>query len=83
MLDAKYQLVVDEAADLIGRVVPGNKVGRQYLHEGRMVTLHAYHGHWTCLFPQHGPGKKHDRAIELEPWQRALVAEAPFASCAA
>ena len=36
----------------------------------------CYHRHWTCLFPQHGPGKKHDRAIELEPWQRALVAEA-------
>jgi hypothetical protein len=43
-----------------------------------MVTLHAYHGHWSCLFPQHGPGKKHDRAIVLESWQRELVAEAPW-----
>ena len=53
MLDAKYPLIVREAADLLARVVPCNKVGRQYPHEGRMVTLHAYHQHWACLFPQH------------------------------
>jgi len=79
MLDAKYPQVVDEAADLIARVVPRNKVGRQLVHEGHMVTLSAYHRHWTCLFPQHGAGKKHDRAIVLEPWQEELVAAAPWA----
>jgi hypothetical protein len=25
------------------------------------------------LFPQHGPGKKHERPTELEPWQCGLV----------
>jgi hypothetical protein len=79
MLDAKYAVVVEEAADLIARIVPWNKVGRQYPHDGRMVTLHSYHRHWACLFPQHGPGKKHDRPIRLEPWQKKLVAHAPFA----
>jgi Homeodomain-like domain len=79
MLDAKYPVIVADAADLIARVVPWNRVGRQYLYEGRMATLHAYHRHWVCLFPQHGPGKKHDRRVLLEPWQRALVEEAPFA----
>jgi len=49
-LDAKYPVVVDEAADLIGRIVLDNKVGRQFRHEGRMVTLRAYHRHWSCLF---------------------------------
>ena len=29
--------------------------------------------HWPCLFPQHGPGRKHERSIVLEPWQRAIV----------
>jgi hypothetical protein len=79
MLDAKYPTIVEDAAELIARMVPANKIGRQYPHEGRMVTLHAYHGHWTCLFPQHGPGKKHDRSIVLEPWQHELVARAPWA----
>jgi hypothetical protein len=31
--------------------------------------------HWPCLFPQHGPGRKHERKIELESWQRVIVAE--------
>jgi hypothetical protein len=29
------------------------------------------------LFPQHGPGRKHLRTIELEPWQRVIVTENP------
>ena len=29
--------------------------------------------HWICLFPQHGPGRKHERKIELTPWQQELV----------
>jgi hypothetical protein len=78
MLDAKYPVIVEEAASLIARVIPDNKVGRQYPHEGRMATLHAYHRHWTCLFPQHGPGKKHDRTIALERWQREFLAQAPW-----
>lgn len=79
MLDAKYPRIVEEAADLIARMLPGNRVGRQLLHDGHMVTLHAYHSHWTCLFPQHGPGKKHHRPIVLEPWQETLVTAAPWA----
>jgi hypothetical protein len=30
-----------------------------------------------CLFPQHGPGRKHERPIILEPWQREIVEEHP------
>lgn len=29
--------------------------------------------HWPCLFPQHGPGRKHERKIQLEPWQQEIV----------
>lgn len=35
--------------------------------------------HWPCLFPQHGPGRKHDRPILLEPWQRQIVEHYPGA----
>jgi hypothetical protein len=37
----------------------------------------SYTDHWLCLFPQHGPGKKHTRHIELAPWQSAIVADHP------
>ncbi|HVS67811.1 MAG TPA: hypothetical protein VHE56_04625 [Mycobacteriales bacterium] len=33
--------------------------------------------HWPCLFPQHGPGRKHERPIRLADWQRAEVARNP------
>jgi hypothetical protein len=33
--------------------------------------------HWPCLFPQHGRGRKHDRAIVLQPWQLAMVESDP------
>ena len=29
--------------------------------------------HWVCVFPQHGPGPKHERSIVLAPWQTDLV----------
>lgn len=35
--------------------------------------LKSYSKHWTCLFPQHGPGPKHARPIRLEPWQQDIV----------
>ncbi len=33
--------------------------------------------HWPCLFPQHGPGRKHYRRIELEPWQQKICRSFP------
>jgi hypothetical protein len=78
-LDSRYPAVVDEAEALLRRCLPANRVGRLSRHEGAMVVLWIYHAHLSCLFPQHGPGKKHERPIVLEPWQEALVAAAPWA----
>jgi hypothetical protein len=35
--------------------------------------VYSFSKHWPCLFPQHGPGRKHERKIELTPWQQELV----------
>ena len=78
-LDAKYPNIVDESEALLRRCFPENRVGRVVAEEGRMVVLWAYSLHLTCLFPQHGAGKKHDRPVVLEPWQNALVDAAPWA----
>jgi hypothetical protein len=29
--------------------------------------------HWPCVFPQHGPGRKHERLIRLEEWQSDIA----------
>jgi hypothetical protein len=78
-LDARYSAIVDETEALLRRAFHRNRVGRVVRHDGSMVVLWTYHGHLTCLFPQHGPGKKHERRIELERWQEDLVLAAPWA----
>jgi hypothetical protein len=71
MLDAKYPGIVRDAAELMAASSP-RTTSRQHVHEGRMVALHAYHGHWTCLFPQHGPEVRRD----LPPRERRADARA-------
>ena len=43
----------------------------------KCVRITSYWKQWACLLPQHGPGRKHKRKIELTPWQWELVEAAP------
>lgn len=54
---------------------PNHKVSR--VPSTGCTEVHSNWKHWPCVFPQHGPGKKHDRTIALESWQRAIVEEYP------
>jgi hypothetical protein len=42
-----------------------------------MIIVNAYFNGWPSLFPQHGPGRKHERAIVLDAWQREIVERHP------
>ncbi|NUR31891.1 MAG: helix-turn-helix domain-containing protein [Catenulispora sp.] len=42
------------------------------------TDIKSYSKHWTCLFPQHGPGMKHTRKIELADWQTSIVESEPW-----
>ncbi|MEV8366151.1 helix-turn-helix domain-containing protein [Streptomyces niveus] len=42
------------------------------------VMVSSYDRHWPCLFPQHGPGRKHERTIALADWQREIVDAHPW-----
>lgn len=41
------------------------------------VAISSLWNHWPCLFPQHGPGRKHQRPIVLAGWQRSIVGRYP------
>ena len=41
------------------------------------VVVQNCWNHWPCVFPQHGPGRKHERKLTLEPWQRDLIEHHP------
>ncbi len=64
--------------------MPGNKVwqgARASALTGRpektCVEISAYSKRWPALFPQHGPGRKHERRIELRGWQWSVVGANP------
>jgi hypothetical protein len=69
--DARYVANSSEVAESMRAVKPGGRV-HERMGAGCRITALGWK-HWPCLFPQHGPGRKHERPIILEPWQRDIV----------
>jgi Homeodomain-like domain len=69
-----YPELVRRCEGAMGEVIP-TKVSRVAC-VGCMEVA-SFSKHWPCLFPQHGPGRKHERKIELVPWQQELVDRDP------
>ncbi|MGW2822561.1 helix-turn-helix domain-containing protein [Streptomyces sp. NPDC001443] len=68
--------LMDECAKAMRSVLPANsvcRVRRKGCHEVKLYSKHLW-----CLFPQHGPGKKHERRIVLEDWQQEIVDAHPW-----
>jgi hypothetical protein len=74
-LDARYPEIVDQCREAIRAVVPRSRVN--IVDNRTWFELYSYSKSWPCLFPQHGPGKKHERRIVLTSWQLALVSQRP------
>ncbi|MET9817821.1 MULTISPECIES: helix-turn-helix domain-containing protein [unclassified Streptomyces] len=68
--------LMDDCEQAMRAVFPDNSVCRVRKTGCRNVKVYSKHLH--CLFPQHGPGKKHERRIALEPWQQAIVDAHPW-----
>jgi hypothetical protein len=77
-LDRSYPVIVRECEAAIAILAPENKVSTIRSGAYRMDVPHAYSRHWPCLFPQHGAGRKHERRIELEAWQREILGRYPW-----
>jgi hypothetical protein len=66
-----------DACESAMRVI--SPTGRAYRVQAQgYVSVVGYSRHWPHLFPQHGPGRKHERPIVLEPWQQAIVGAHPW-----
>ena len=75
MSDNRYAGLLDEIAVALARVRPGTVALRR--PKPGCTAVGTTWKHWPCVFPQHGPGRKHERRIELEPWQRGIVTQHP------
>jgi hypothetical protein len=75
-LDSRYPGIIARCRETIEVLMPGQRAGA-WRRSDNCTEVYLYSKHWPCLFPQHGPGKKHLRPIRLEFWQQALVKDAP------
>ena len=53
--------------------VSGGTAWRRKKRDANCFEIGLTWWHWTLALPQHGPGRKHTRKIELEPWQWDIV----------
>jgi hypothetical protein len=73
--DARYSDLNDHVASLMRRVKPNGRPHTRYV-PGCVITTVSWK-HWVCLFPQHGPGRKHERELGMTDWQWEIVAAHP------
>ncbi|MFJ8704784.1 hypothetical protein [Streptomyces sp. EN16] len=75
-LDDAWPGIQDEAEEALRKTFPDNvtcRVRRTGCH-----NIKVYSKHLACYFPQHGPGRKHERDIALESWQQKIVDAYPW-----
>lgn len=78
-MDMKYLGIVAEAFRALKIAFPKHDVGIFRGHHGaNCMVASVYHSHLPCVFPQDGPGRKHERPIRLEPWQQRIVDAEPW-----
>ena len=70
-LDSRYPAIIEAAAAAVREIVPHGRVHVRTRNGAQIIE--AGWKNWPELFPQHGPGRKHTRAIVLAAWQRSLV----------
>lgn len=73
--DLRYTTCNDHIADLMRLVKPASRPHTREV-PGCLITTVGWK-HWPCLFPQHGPGRKHERVLGMQDWQWAIVEEHP------
>jgi hypothetical protein len=70
--DTKYPAIINRCREAIDAILPIQRAAL-VKRRGNCVEVSLYSNRWPSLFPQHGPGRKHNRRIALEPWQQEIV----------
>ena len=69
--DRAHPGIVADVSRLVGLVHYG--AGICHVAAPGMTVVQNCWNHWPCLFPQHGPGRKHERQLGMTEWQWAIV----------
>jgi hypothetical protein len=77
--DQKYAGVVRQITESMSVTFPSAQPNQRPAWVGASYVLSVSHPWVGAAFPQHGPGRKHLRRIQLEPWQLDLTEAHPDA----
>jgi len=77
--DAAYPGIIDEVATAIRTIASGSRVHVNRRRASAAVAVVAGFRLWPDAFPQHGPGRKHERRIALADWQSKITGRQPEA----
>ncbi len=77
VLDGIYPGIIDECEAAVLFTLAPRAVHRRPAKDSRAVIVEASSKLLPEIFPQHGPGLKHNRRIVLTDWQREIVDEHP------
>lgn len=75
--DIKYIKNTQEWIDNISVLLPENSINKHRHSKCNANLITVYSRKLVDLFPQHGPGKKHQRKLELAEWQRTIINKYP------
>ncbi|HEY6891700.1 MAG TPA: hypothetical protein VI300_28110 [Solirubrobacter sp.] len=76
--DLAYLQIVLECRAAIIKVAPDRAPQLRPHPVHNCVRIECGWTRWPEVFPQHGPGRKHERPIVLEGWQERIVDEHPW-----
>lgn len=75
-LDDKYPEIQNRCMEALKILFPNNRVSI-FQQPRRCSVVSVYSTKLSRMFPQHGAGRKHNRRIVLEEWQKSIVREFP------
>jgi hypothetical protein len=71
--DARYPGLIAAGVRTVRAVAPEQRVTVFRRAPTNCVVIRCYWNAWPLVFPQHGPGRKHERPITLATWQRSIT----------
>lgn len=75
--DQKYIGLISECNTAISTLIRNRELHVGFQQREGCIHISSFWKHWPCVFPQHGPGRKHERSIQLVDWQLRIVGRHP------
>lgn len=77
-MDNQYQELNNYVIKSLKILFPNNKIKKYKKKNCNVDIINVYSNSIKEIFPQHGLGRKHERKIELQDWQKEIISPTHF-----